>query len=378
SGTPDAATVSEAVTFTTDNWGTAQTFTVTGTNTGTSEITHTATSTDPNYTIPTVGTITATITDPPGVSLSTSTVSLQEGTTAVYTAVLDTQPSASVTITATSGTPDAATVSGAVTFTTDNWGTAQTFTVTGTNTGTSEITHTATSTDTNYTIPTVGTITATTTGSDGGSGERDDAKVRVRVAQCEIDYNVTESPFADVDDSFAYRDVACLAELGVTQGTSDDTYSPKQAVTREQMAAFLARMYEKLNGEPAETAPTPFTDIDDSSFAFDDIGRIYGLGITKGTSDDTYSPKQVVTREQMAAFLARLYENLNGQPAETAPTPFTDINDSFAFDDIGRIYGLDITQGTSDDTYSPKQAVTREQMAAFLARLYRALTTPTP
>ena len=43
------------------------------------------------------------------------------------------------------------------------------------------------------------------------------------------------------------------------------------------------------------------------SFAADDIARIYGIGITTGTSATTYSPGDHVTREQMAAVLSRLY-----------------------------------------------------------------------
>ncbi|MCY4495494.1 MAG: S-layer homology domain-containing protein, partial [Acidimicrobiaceae bacterium] len=215
--------------------------------------------------------------------------------------------------------------------------------------------------------------------SDDGTSDDDGGGARnppVRIAECELDHTVTESPFVDVAEfSFAYNDVACIFTLGVTTGTSNTTYSPKDPVTREQMAAFLARLYASLNGAPAESATTPFTDIADS-FASQDVGRIYGLGITTGTSNTTYSPNDKVTREQMAAFLARLYASLNGTPAESATTPFTDIADSFASQDVGRIYGLGITTGTSNTTYSPKDPVTREQMAAFLARFYRVLTTP--
>ena len=53
--------------------------------------------------------------------------------------------------------------------------------------------------------------------------------------------------------------------------------------------------------------PHPFVDVAESSFAYDSIGCIYGLGVTTGTSSETYSPAGLVTREQMAAFLERLY-----------------------------------------------------------------------
>jgi len=55
---------------------------------------------------------------------------------------------------------------------------------------------------------------------------------------------------------------------------------------------------------------------------------------------------------------------------------FEDIpSDSFALADIGCILSLNVTHGTSAATYNPSGNVTREQMAAFLARLYRAIVT---
>ena len=171
--------------------------------------------------------------------------------------------------------------------------------------------------------------------------------------------------------------MGCLVALEVTKGTSETTYSPGQAVTREQMAAFIARLYKAITKEPAPLSETPFTDVAPTSFAYDDISRVFGLGITKGTSPTTYSPQQTVTREQMAAFIARLYKAITKEPAPLSETPFTDVAPtSFAYDDIGRIFGLGITKGTSPTTYSPQQTVTREQMAAFIARLYRTLTSP--
>ena len=54
------------------------------------------------------------------------------------------------------------------------------------------------------------------------------------------------------------------------------------------------------------------------------IGQIFGLGVTTGTTDTTYSPSNNVTREQMASFVARMYRALDALPDPTeapgAPT----------------------------------------------------------
>jgi len=48
-----------------------------------------------------------------------------------------------------------------------------------------------------------------------------------------------------------------------------------------------------------------FTDVPNSSSFHTNISRVYGARITTGCTPTTYCPTQAVTREQMAAFLAR-------------------------------------------------------------------------
>ena len=186
SATPAAATVSPGtLTFTTTNWNSAQTVTVTGVDDNMDQsgnrsvtISHSAASTDANYNGNTISiaNVTATVVDNDGAGLSinetgtpkeTRVTESGSGNTDTYTVVLDSQPTASVTITPTSDTPTAARVSPAtLTFTTSNWNTAQPVTVTGVNDSTDNpgggrevsISHAASSTDTKYTISSGGSV----------------------------------------------------------------------------------------------------------------------------------------------------------------------------------------------------------------------------
>ncbi len=121
------------LTFTTTNWNTAQTVTVTGVEDNTDNpgggrevsISHAASSTDPNYTIGSAGSVTATVVDndTAAVTINESGVSVTEaageGRTDTYTVVLDNKPTAEVTITVESDDSGAAMVSPAtLTFTT--------------------------------------------------------------------------------------------------------------------------------------------------------------------------------------------------------------------------------------------------------------------
>ena len=210
--------------------------------------------------------------------------------------------------------------------------------------------------------------------TDTDTGDGDESQGGENRIDC--DDLETQTPFVDVlESSPEAQAIACIYALGITTGTSPTTYSPGANVTRAQMASFLARLYKATTGTDAPIADTPFTDVATTSSAYNDIGRIYGLSITTGTSPTTYSPGANVTRAQMASFLARLYKATTGTDAPITETPFTDVaTTSSAYNDIGRIYGLGITTGTTPTTYSPATNVTRAQMASFLAGLYKATT----
>ena len=83
------------------------------------------------YTVGTSSSATVTVTDDDtrGVTVSAETLAVNEGSSGTYTVKLDSEPTASVTVTPSSGNSDV-TVSSALTFTTTNWSTAQTVTVT--------------------------------------------------------------------------------------------------------------------------------------------------------------------------------------------------------------------------------------------------------
>ena len=132
-----AATLSPAsLTFTSSNWDTAQTVTVSGeedddANDETVTVSHSVSGYDSVTTADDVS-VTVTDDDTAGVSVSPTSLSVNEGGTTTYTVVLDTEPNSSVTVTPSSGDTDVATLSPAsLTFTSSNWDTAQTITVSG-------------------------------------------------------------------------------------------------------------------------------------------------------------------------------------------------------------------------------------------------------
>lgn len=96
------------------------------------------------------------------------------------------------------------------------------------------------------------------------------------------------------------------AQMVVTTGVGAGLYGPFDPVPRWQMAIFLARFATAAGTSLPAPTPTGFTDIASLSVeAQDAIATVKSLGITTGTSATTFSPDDIVTREQMSAFLIR-------------------------------------------------------------------------
>ena len=137
SGNTGAATVSPAsLSFTTANWDTTQTVTVSGVDdpdTAEESVTVSLSATGGGYGSKTAS-VTVTITDDDTANLvvSPSTLSVGEAGSGDFTVKLATQPSADVSVSVSSDDTAAATVSPAsLSFTTANWDTTQTVTVSG-------------------------------------------------------------------------------------------------------------------------------------------------------------------------------------------------------------------------------------------------------
>jgi hypothetical protein len=114
-----------------------------------------------------------------------------------------------------------------------------------------------------------------------------------------------------------------------------------------------------------------FNDVSLSDPFYTEVGKLSARGVTVGCGGGNYCPEQVVTREQMAAFILRAKGEFN---PPTPPTQrFNDVPPSnifYAF--IDRMAVLQITLGCSGNPplYCPTQSVTRAQMAAFLVRAF--------
>ena len=110
--------------------------------------------------------------------------------------------------------------------------------------------------------------------------------------------------FADVPaGSYYAKAVAWAVENGITLGTGDGTFSPDATCTRAQSVTFL---YRALGTAP--TTVNGFTDVTADAFYTDAVAWAVENGVTNGTTDSTFSPDNGCTRAQIVTFLFRAYQ----------------------------------------------------------------------
>ena len=172
-----------------------------------------------------------------------------------------------------------------------------------------------------------------------------------------------KTEFIDVAAGTYYCDaVKWAVEQGITTGTTDTTFSPNEGCTRSQMVTFLWR----AAGSPEPTGKTnPFTDVKTDAYYYKALLWAIENGITKGTTETTFSPDETCTRGQMATFL---YRNAKS-PAVTGSASFTDVETGAYYSDaVAWAFQQSITKGATDTTFEPDATCTRGQMVTFLYR----------
>ena len=187
-----------------------------------------------------------------------------------------------------------------------------------------------------------------------------DTLVKAETELARINAGVT---FVDVPAGSYYKDAVDWAvKKGVTQGVDATHFNPNGSCTRAQAVTFLWR----AAGSPApKSTEMPFKDVSANSYYRDAVLWAVENGITKGTSDTTFSPNQTCTRAQIVTFLWRSEKS----PAASGSNPFADVAaNAYYADAVLWAVENGVTKGTSDTAFSPDATCTRAQIVTFLWR----------
>jgi hypothetical protein len=171
-------------------------------------------------------------------------------------------------------------------------------------------------------------------------------------------------PFADITKEFKYyTELKYLANQNVIKGYGDNTYRPETTLKRIDAVLLLAR---SLKLDTSNVKDVDFVDVPKTYRFYNEVAAIAGAGIIKGKEGGTkFDPNAPITRAEMAVILQRGFK-LTG----SAEVPFTDVpQSSFAYEAITALVSNNVTKGYEGGIFKPNDNVTRMTYALFLYRI---------
>ena len=175
-------------------------------------------------------------------------------------------------------------------------------------------------------------------------------------------------PFEDVTegDDWFYDAVAYVYENGIMAGTDETTFEPTMELDR----AMAAQLFYNLEGKPAVTGDSTFTDVTSGHWAVDAITWAAQNDIVAGIGGGLYDPDSNVTREQFAVMLYK-YARFKGYDltatGDLTQFPDADAISSWAETALSWANGKGLINGHENGTIDPKGSTIRAQAASIMA-----------
>ena len=176
--------------------------------------------------------------------------------------------------------------------------------------------------------------------------------------------------FSDVTKNWAYPGIQYCVTHGIMGGMGDGTFAPTGTTTRAQIVQILYN----LEGTPAVSGTTPFTDLT-ANWYKPAILWAYQNNVVAGTSPTTFDPEGPVTREQIAVILTQymfhvLKMERTWTPADLSTFPDGANVSSWAKEAMQDAVALGLINGTKTPDglvyLDPQGSAARQQVATIL------------
>ncbi len=179
--------------------------------------------------------------------------------------------------------------------------------------------------------------------------------------------------FSDVPEtSYAFESINRLRSLGITNGIGDNKYGYGKILSRGEFVTFLVRL---MGWEQIKPQIGTFADNQNSrKFYYSPIETAIVHGVIS-KDELLFRPEDPITREEAAIMLVNClgYGSL-AERLSYLDSPFSDVTRNVGYITIAKDFG--IFNGTSATTFSPDGYALREQVAAILIRMIDALDRP--
>lgn len=174
--------------------------------------------------------------------------------------------------------------------------------------------------------------------------------------------------FNDIKNNWAETTIQALAESGIVNGTSNETFEPNKNVTRAEMYALLIK-YMNIK---RRTKNIGFSDVKNDDWYSDYIAYAHDIGLIpeKLIDGNKFYPNKELTRGEMAGIIASYIVAVDVKSDSAGNINFKDDGELGIWrDEIGKATDYGIIKGYPDGYFCPDKKVTRAETAEMIKRI---------
>ena len=195
-----------------------------------------------------------------------------------------------------------------------------------------------------YTIPTTVTVGGGGSGGGGGGGVVD------KTRKYTVDIFGNEHP----------------THIGYINGYPDGSVQPEGDITREEITSILYRITNHQYEKPFIATGDVFPDVEAGRWSTHDIEYMADKEIVYGYPDGEFKPSRNLTRAEFAALIFRF----TGIEKANIENPFTDFDEThWAYNEILALTNSGLIEGYPDKTYKPENNITRAEVMTVINKL---------
>ncbi|MEK5584698.1 S-layer homology domain-containing protein [Paenibacillus sp. FSL P2-0536] len=174
-------------------------------------------------------------------------------------------------------------------------------------------------------------------------------------------------PFSDLTEIQQTKSAAILeaARLGLLKGDPNGQFRPTATMTRQELAAILAKT---LKLDSSVNSASSFRDVSDSSWSVSAIEAVKKAGFMEGDLTGNFNPSRPVTREELAVIFVRAIRGTGAQGGQANKIKDESTISNWAKEYIDVALRLKLID-SPEDMFSPKGTVQRQDMASFLLNI---------
>lgn len=223
---------------------------------------------------------------------------------------------------------------------------------------------------------------SSTGGGASGTGANKDNKEEDKPEKTD-EKPIIDVHFTDISSLWqeAQEAINFMAGRGVLQGKSEGIFAPNDSITRAEFAKTVVVLLELDND--TTIADRNFKDVDKNKWYYGYIQIAFKHGIIEGRDKETFSPNDLITRQEMAVMAARIMKLIDNTEI-LLPLQIKEMIESFtdnaqladwAEEEMALIVKNKIIQGKDGNRLAPKDDATRAEAVVILKRLYDFLNT---